>query len=45
MYRTKGSCFTWVGFLGYEGGLEARVVREDSDLASTAAAAIGADER
>lgn len=24
----------WVGFLGYAGGLEARAVSEDSDLAS-----------
>lgn len=26
----------WVGFLGYAGGLEARAVSEDSDLASIA---------
>lgn len=36
MYKIKGSCFTCVGFLGYAGGLEARAVSVDSDLASMA---------
>ena len=42
MYKTSGSCFTWVGFRGYAGGLDARCVMEDSDLASTASEDIGA---
>lgn len=41
MYRTSGSCLTWVGFLGYEGGLAASDVRAESDLASMAEADIG----
>jgi len=36
MYSTKGSCLTWVGFLGYGGGFDASEVREDNDLASMA---------
>jgi hypothetical protein len=42
MYSTSGSFLTWVGFLGYEGGLEASAVSEDNDLASITGADIGA---
>lgn len=35
IYNVSGSCFTWVGFLGYAGGLEASAVSEERDFAST----------
>lgn len=40
IYKTKGSRFCSAGFLGYLGGLPAMSVKEESELASTGAAAM-----
>jgi hypothetical protein len=42
MYNTNGSFLRCVGFLGYEGGFDASVVRVESDRASTTAEDISA---
>ena len=43
IYKVKGACGSWVGFLGYSGGSEAIVVKTAKDLASIAEAMTARD--